>query len=90
MGAKKTSDPVTAKDRGAQDAHAQSEGKASKKRVASSRKLHVEIARGNWKRLAAFIEAYNRDPGRVTPKIKPAHVINDALARYLVVDKKEP
>lgn len=46
-------------------------------------KLHVEIAQGNWERLKAHVEAYNQDEGRVTPEIKPVHVINQALLEYL-------
>lgn len=46
-------------------------------------KLHVELTQANWERLKAHVEAYNQDEGRVTPKIKPAHVINQALLEYL-------
>jgi hypothetical protein len=47
-------------------------------------KLHVELTKANWERLKSHIEAYNLHEGRVTPKIKPAHVINQALLDYLL------
>jgi len=62
--------------------------KKQKKPTASSKKLHVEIARGNWKRLEKFIDDYNKDPERMTPKLKQADVINEALALYLQGDGK--
>ncbi len=46
-------------------------------------KLHVELARATWSRLKAYIEAYNASETRTTPKIKPANVVNLALAEYL-------
>ena len=46
-------------------------------------KLHVEIPGANWDRIEAYLEAYNEDEGRMTPKIKPAHVINEALVHFL-------
>ena len=46
-------------------------------------KLHVEIPRANWERIEDFLVAYNEDPGRLTPRIKLAHVINQALVLYL-------
>ncbi len=49
---------------------------------ADSKRLHLHIARANWKRIEAEIETFNHDPGRITPKISTAHVINRALARY--------
>ena len=54
--------------------------KAKKKR---SSKLHVEIPLTNWDRVEAYIKTYNEDEGRTTPKIKPAHVINQALLQFL-------
>jgi hypothetical protein len=48
-----------------------------------SAKLHLEIPQTNWGRVEAFIKAYNEDEGRMTPKIKVAHVINQALIQYL-------
>lgn len=54
--------------------------KSSKKKPG---KLHVEIPKANWARLEAYLKAYNEDPGRLTPKLKPAHVINQALVHYL-------
>ena len=54
--------------------------KDDKKKAA---KLHVELTHGNWERLKAYIERYNLDEARVTPKIKPAHAINQALVEYL-------
>ena len=48
-----------------------------------SGKLHVEITPSNWHRMKKYIEAYNTDPQRVTPRYKPADVINLALLAYL-------
>ncbi len=48
-----------------------------------AKKLHVEITPANWKRMKDYIEEYNSDPRRVTPRYKPADVINLALLRYL-------
>lgn len=48
-----------------------------------ARKLHVEISPANWKRVKEYLETYNKDPQRITPRFKPAHVINMALAEYL-------
>lgn len=46
-------------------------------------KVHIEIAAGNWKRLEAYQEEYNRSPSRLTPKVKLADVVNLALVEYL-------
>ena len=46
-------------------------------------KLHVEIPRANWTRMEAYLKGYNDDPGRMTPKLKVAHIINEALVQYL-------
>jgi hypothetical protein len=54
-----------------------------KKPSADSKKLHVEIARGNWKRLESYIDEFNKNPERIAPKMKQADVINKALAVYL-------
>lgn len=60
------------------------EKKASKsKKKGSAEKLHVEIAPGNWARLEGRLKSYNNSPDRITPKIKPADVVNEALARFL-------
>ena len=48
-----------------------------------ARKLHVEITSANWTRMKAYIDAYNADPSRVTPKYKPADVVNLALHQLL-------
>ena len=48
-----------------------------------SNKLHVEIAAGNWRRLTAYIEAYNDSPDRLTPKYKLADVVNASLLKFL-------
>jgi hypothetical protein len=52
-----------------------------------ARKLHVEITPANWARIKEYIELYNADPKRVTPRYKPADVINRALHEFLK-DKK--
>lgn len=49
----------------------------------TSEKIHVEIAMGNWTRMEDYIQSYNDSPERMTPRIKPADVVNDALAKYL-------
>jgi hypothetical protein len=66
---------------------AKPESKKKKAKAADSKKLHIEIARGNWKRLDTYIGAYNTDPGRITPKIGVAHIVNQALARMLGASK---
>jgi len=63
--------------------------KKEKKPSAESKKLHVEIARGNWKRLESYIDEFNKNPERMTPKMKQADVINKALAAYLGADAAE-
>ncbi len=45
--------------------------------------IHVEIVPANWKRLERYVKQYNKNPGRDTPRIKDAHVINEALLYYL-------
>jgi hypothetical protein len=47
------------------------------------RKLHVEITPANWQRMKDYIESYNNDPRRVTPRYRPADVLNRALDEYL-------
>ena len=46
-------------------------------------KLHLEMPRANWERVESYLHAYNEDPGRMTPKLKLAHVVNLALAQFL-------
>ncbi|HEY9592826.1 MAG TPA: hypothetical protein VHE79_00015 [Spirochaetia bacterium] len=48
-----------------------------------AKKLHVVITPANWGRMKEYIDAYNVDPGRVTPKFKPADVVNLALQTFL-------
>jgi hypothetical protein len=73
--------------------HKENVVKEDKKRVKksdkekSSEKLHVEIAAGNWKKMEEYINGYNDSPNRVTPKIKIADVINQALVKYLGLEK---
>ena len=52
-----------------------------------ARKLHVEITPANWSRMKDYIEGYNSDPSRVTPRFKPADVINLALHQMLKSEK---
>jgi hypothetical protein len=54
--------------------------KATKKRPS---KLHVEIPRANWERIEAYLKAYNEAEGRMTPKLKLADIVNQALVQYL-------
>jgi hypothetical protein len=48
-----------------------------------ARKLHVEITPANWHRIKEYMELYNADPDRVTPRYKPADVVNLALFEFL-------
>lgn len=57
--------------------------KQAKKAKPKSGKLHVEIPRANWERIEAYVQAYNDDASRLTPRIKAAHVINLALVKFL-------
>lgn len=68
-------------------AAAKPEPKRKKVKGVDSKKLHIEIARGNWKRMDAYISTYNSDPARITPKIGVAHVVNQALAGMLGATK---
>ena len=52
-----------------------------------ARKLHVEITPANWRRMRDYIGAYNDDPRRVTPRYKPADVVNLALVSFFKVKK---
>jgi hypothetical protein len=52
-----------------------------------AKKLHVEITPSNWHRMKDFIDGYNQDPQRVTPRYKSADVINRALVEYLKTKK---
>jgi hypothetical protein len=52
-----------------------------------AKKLHVEITPANWHRMKDYMEEYNADPSRVTPRFKPADVINLALNQYLKTRK---
>jgi hypothetical protein len=52
-----------------------------------AKKLHVEITPANWQRMKDFIDTYNQDPRRVTPRYKPADVINLALFALLKTKK---
>lgn len=51
--------------------------------MSKTRKLHFELTPANNRRIEAYIDAYNKDPGRVTPKIKTADVVNRALDTWL-------
>ena len=53
-----------------------------------AQKLHVEITPANWSRLKEYIDRYNGDVRRVTPKYKPADVINLALHQLLKALKR--
>jgi hypothetical protein len=50
---------------------------------AVAKKLHVEITPANWARIKEFMELYNSDSERTTPRFKPADVINCALVEFL-------
>ncbi len=51
--------------------------------MAKNRKLHFELTPANNRRLEEYIAMYNKDPGRVTPRIKTADVVNQSLDRWL-------
>lgn len=48
-----------------------------------ARKLHVEITPANQARVDAYLDEYNSDRSRVTPRLKIAHVVNLALDEFL-------
>ncbi len=48
-----------------------------------AKKLHVEITHANWQRMKEYLDRYNSDPERITPRFKRADVINLALFGYL-------
>jgi len=48
-----------------------------------AKKLHIEITPANWERMKEYLDLYNGDPQRVTPRYKPADVINRALHEHL-------
>ena len=48
-----------------------------------STKLHLELPLANWERIQVHLKAYNEEEGRLTPKIKLAHVVNQALVQFL-------
>jgi hypothetical protein len=52
-----------------------------------AKKLHVEITPANWSRMKDYIDTYNADPSRVTPRFKPADVINLAIHQLLKARK---
>jgi len=52
-----------------------------------AKKLHIEITPANWKRMKEYISVYNADPGRVTPKFKPADIVNRALHEFFPAGK---
>ena len=52
-----------------------------------ARKLHVEITLSNWHRMKEYVDSYNDDPRRVTPRYKHADIINLALFEYLKAKK---
>jgi hypothetical protein len=58
-------------------------GKTLKSGKIESGKLHMVIPRANWERIETYLKAYNDNQGRVTPKIKLPHVLNQALLRFL-------
>jgi hypothetical protein len=77
--------PAAAPESVAETSRAEKETKVKKEKKpsAESKKLHVEIARGNWKRLESYIDEFNKNPERMAPKMKQADVINKALEAYL-------
>lgn len=57
------------------------------------RKLHVEMAPYNWRRIIGYIKAFNSDPHRTRSAMKYGDVVNEALAYFFkrrAEEKKEP
>jgi hypothetical protein len=54
-----------------------------------TKKLHFEVLSINSIKMDKYIEDYNKDNLRVTPKIKYADVINKALDKYLTKREKD-
>lgn len=52
-------------------------------RPTADKKLRIEISRGNYARLSAYLDSVNDDPARVAPRIGAAHVVNEALVALL-------
>jgi hypothetical protein len=57
-------------------------------RHAMAKKLHIEITPANWERMKEYVDLYNGDPARITPRYKAADVINQALHDYLSTRRK--
>jgi hypothetical protein len=53
-----------------------------------NKKLHFEVLPDNWDKINHYIESYNKDPKRVTPKIKYSHVVNEAIHLFLKKQEK--
>ncbi len=62
-------------------------GKRDRK-PSSSKKVQLEILRDNWINLKAYINAYNKDSLRMTPKTDVERVIHEALATHLASNPK--
>jgi hypothetical protein len=48
-----------------------------------SQKQHFELSPANSRRLDEYLERYNEDPYRVTPRIKIGDVVNRAMEEWL-------
>jgi len=48
-----------------------------------SKKLHVEIAHGNWENVKREVDSFNQNTDRSNLAVKPDHIINEALRHYL-------
>jgi hypothetical protein len=46
-------------------------------------KQHFELSPANAKRMDSYIERFNEDPARVSPRIKIGDVVNCALDEWL-------
>lgn len=53
-----------------------------------SKKLKLELGRDTLKRLDSYIDSYNRDPERITPKTDADRVVNEAVAAMLAARAK--
>jgi len=59
-------------------------GKGSRSgKKGKSEKIHFEIAPGNLRRLEDYLNRYNLSPERMTPKLKVADVVNEALVEFI-------
>ena len=54
-----------------------------KPKIPQGGKQHFELSPANRRRLDDYLERFNTDPSRVSPKMKTADVVNRALDLWL-------